>query len=117
MGSFYVTFQVGDPRGERWEDVRALVDTGAVFTWVPQDLLERLGVEPTRQLDFEIADGGVVQRDVGETKVRYEGQELTTIVIFGDPGSRPLLGAYTLEGYLLAPDPVSQTLIHVPGVA
>ena len=46
MGTFPVTIEVGDPRGERFEPVEALVDTGASFTWVPGDMLPRLDVVP-----------------------------------------------------------------------
>jgi len=37
-------------------------------------------------------------------------------VIFGDPESEPLLGTFTLEGFLLAADPVHRPLIPVPGL-
>jgi aspartyl protease family protein len=113
MGSFHVTFELGDPLGQRWRDVDALVDTGASFTWVPVDALADLGVTPEERWEFQIADGNVIERDVAETLVRYDGRERTTIVVFGDVGSTPLLGAYTLEGFKLAPDPVNQTLIPV----
>ncbi len=39
------------------------------------------------------------------------------MVLFGDEGSLPLLGAYTLEGFGLAADPVGKRLIPVPGYA
>jgi len=38
------------------------------------------------------------------------------IVIFGEPGSEPLLGAFTLEGFRLAADPVNRRLVPVPGL-
>ena len=117
MGTFQVTIEIGDPQGERWAPVRALVDTGSTFTWAPRDLLTRLGVEPELQADFRMADGRMVRRDIAQTQVRFEGQRRVTIVVFGDPDSPALLGAYTLEGFLLAPDPVSQRLVPVPGLA
>ena len=117
MGTFSVGIEVGDPTESRFETVDALVDTGASHTWVPRDVLERLGVEPHTRWEFETADGRVIERDVAETRVRYNGQTHTTFVVFGDVGSQPLLGAYTLEGFLLAPDPVNRRLVRVRGLA
>ena len=33
-----------------------------------------------------------------EVRARLNGEERTTICVFGAPGCQPLLGAYTLEG-------------------
>src|SRR5437660_12145450 len=49
MGHFRVAVQVGHPTGERFEAIEALVDTGATYTWVPRDVLERLGVVPEEE--------------------------------------------------------------------
>ena len=113
MGSFNVTFQIGDPEGRRWRDLDALVDTGASYSWVPRNVLADLGVGPKEQREFVIANGDVIQRDIAETQLRYDGREVTTIVVFGDDGSTPLLGAYSLEGLLMAPDPMNRILIPV----
>jgi len=53
---------------------------------------------------------------MAETKIRLNGSEGTTIVVFGYENTEPLLGAYTLEGFALAPDPVGRSLISVPGL-
>jgi len=116
MGTFKVAFEVSDPRGERWEWVEALVDTGASYTWIPASVMRELGIEPTLRFPFVLADGREIERDVVEMRVRLDGDERTTLVVFGDEGTQPLLGAYTLEGFRLAPDPVNQRLISVPGL-
>ena len=117
MGTFNVDLEVGDSEGRHWERVEALVDTGASYTGVAKDVLERLGVEPEFQLEFETADGRVIERDVAQTQARLNGQQRTTIVVFGDEGSRAMLGAYTMEGFAVAPDPVNRRLVHVRGLA
>lgn len=116
MGTFRVAIEIGDPQGQRWETIEALVDTGASYTWVPVSLLERLGITPAFRSPFELADGRKIERDMGETKVRLNGQQRTTLVVFGDEDTEPLLGAYTLEGFGVAPDPVGRRLIPVPGL-
>ena len=116
MGTFKVKLEIGDAEGRRWETVEAPVDRGASFSMVPRPLLARLGVTPQEKVPFQLADGRSIQYDVAQTQVRIDGRTRTTLVVFGDPGTDPLLGAYTLEGFLLAPDPVNRRLIPVPGL-
>lgn len=117
VGTFRAAIDIGDPQGRQWETIEALVDTGASYTWVPADVLARLGVAPQFRREFVTADGRVIDRSVAVTMARWDGQALPTLVLFGDDGSLPLLGAYTLDGFGLAPDPVNRTLIRVRGLA
>lgn len=64
----------------------------------------------------EGADGRQLECEMAETRVRLDGQVRTTLGIFGEEPAVPLLGAYTLEGFGLAPDPVGRRLIPVPGL-
>ncbi len=117
MGTFSVGLEIGDSQGQVWETIQALVDTGSSYTWIPRRLLERLNVRPQFQREFETADGRVVERDLAVTMVRWDGETMPTLVVFGDNGDSVLLGAYTMEGFSLAPDPVNQRLIRVRGLA
>ena len=117
MGTFLVTIDVGDPQGQTWESIDALVDTGSTYTWIPRRLLERLDVGPQFLREFETADGRVIQRDMAITMVRWDGEMMPTLVVFGGDGDAVLLGAYTMEGFALAPDPVNQRLVRVRGLA
>jgi aspartyl protease family protein len=116
MGTFRVSVEIGDPGGGRYEPIDALVDTGATYTTVPGPVLGRLGVTPHTRDTFVLADGRRVERDIGRTWVRIDGRTELTLVVFGDPGTDPLLGAYTLEGLRLAADPVSRRLVPVPAL-
>ena len=111
MGAFSYSFEVGDPHGERFEPVEALVDTGATFTVIPGSILQRLGIPVQREVRFRMADGSVLTRGVGETVLRLDGQTFTTPVVFGGDGQPLLLGVVALETALLAVDPVGQRLI------
>lgn len=115
MGIFWVDIEIGDPAGQRFEPVKALVDTGATYSSAPSSVLERLGVERTDRLSFIQADGNQYERDIGQTWVMVDGRRVITIVIFAEEDAPPLLGAYTLEGVRLAPDPVNRKLVAVPG--
>lgn len=115
MGTFSVRLEVGDPQGQRYEPLEALVDTGATYSMVPASLLRRQGVVPYTLAPFVLADGRQVEREIGHTWVRVDGRTVITLVVFGEEGVEPLLGAYTMEGLRLAPDPVSRRLVPVLG--
>lgn len=117
MGTFTVEIEIGDPTGARWERVEALVDTGATYSWVGREVLRQLGVTPQFRRMFVTADGREIAREMAETVVRLDGEQRTTIVIFGGEGTRALLGAYLLEGFGLAADPVNRRLVPVWGLA
>ena len=116
MGSFRVAIEIGDPQGQRFQPIEALVDTGATYTWVPRDILEQLGVRPSRRWNFILADGREVEYDIAWTMVRLNGEAAPSVVIFGEPGAEPLLGVFTLEAFRLGVDTVNRHLIPTPGL-
>jgi clan AA aspartic protease len=116
MGSFRVGVDIGAMGGGPFRRIQALVDTGATYTWVPRDLLDALGIVPQQQRRFVLADGREVLYDVTWARARIGDQTEPTMVVFGDPGSEPLLGVFTLEGFGLAADPVNRRLMPVPGL-
>ncbi len=117
MGTFAVSIEVGDPEGNRFENVEALVDTGASYTMIPGNILKDLGVEPHTQFNFIMADGSYIEREVGRTWVRVGNQSEITLVVFANEDAEPLLGSYTLQGMLLAVDTPNERLISVPGLS
>ena len=74
MGTFYVKIDVGDIDGERFEQMDALVDTGAMTTVIPASILRRLGVEPVKSEVFEYAGGQEVELDMAYATVRVDGR-------------------------------------------
>ncbi len=110
MGTFTYPIEVISADGNTSETVEATVDTGSTYTCLPATLLQRLGIAPVERIKSELADGSIVEDAVGEVRVRVEGVERSTIVIFAEEGAPALLGAYTLEGALLVVDPVRQRL-------
>ena len=116
MGTFSVPIAIGDPQGENWVELDALVDTGASIVSVPASLLIDLGVKPAAQHRFRFAQGGVRNMDIGEARIRVDGLETGTLVAFNDEGTPPLLGALALEALFLGVDPVGQRLVPVDGL-
>lgn len=116
MGTFRVTIEVGDPQGSRFVSVEALVDTGATYTALPASFLRSLGVMPLERRTFDLANGGRIDLDVGECRVRLDRRERTAPVVFAQEGAPALLGAVTLEIFGLAVDPIRRRLFPVPGL-
>ncbi len=91
-------------------EVELLVDTGATYAVISASMLNRLGVRPIRSVKLRPADGGVVERPLGEVGIEIEGYRASaTPVVFGDEGIN-LLGSVTMEELGLAPDPASRRL-------
>lgn len=116
MGTFTVPIQVGDLRGHQFLQFEALVDTGATHTMLPRDILRSLAIEVIDRVSFQLADERVVDYEVGEARIRLDGRERTTLVVFGPEGAKPLLGATTLELFNMGVDPIKRRLVLVPGL-
>ena len=116
MGTFSVTLDVGSPDGSQYRPVEALVDTGATYTVLPGSVLRELGVQPHRSSIFELADGSQHEWQMGRTWVKWQDKREMTLVVFGEDDMQPILGAVTLEEFLVAPDPIRKTLMPVPGL-
>lgn len=111
MGTFSHSLTVSSMDGERSCELMAVVDTGAAYTVVPQGTLCELGIQPRGRRRFLLADGRRSEMEFGEAKATVAGEQVTTLVIFGDDDAPALLGAYTLEGLALAVDPTEGRLV------
>ena len=116
MGVFSVELEVGNPAGDQYVAVQALVGAGAIYTMLPEDLLDRLGVPRLETDVFELADDSLVEYPVGDAVVRWQGRMRTVPVVFARPGNTPLVGATTLEILRLIVDPVEERLILAPPI-
>ena len=78
---------------------------------MPAPFLEGMNVEADWTNEFELAYGRREHYPMAEVFLRINGQERTTICIFGSTESQPILGPYPLEGFGLMADPVNQRLV------
>ena len=117
MGTFSVFATLTNPeRPELWARTELIVDTGATWMLLPAELVAELAVETPRERTVMMANGDRVTFPMGELLITLNGETLTTIFLAGPPGIRALLGAFTLEGFGLAADPVRQVLVPVVGL-
>ncbi len=112
MALTHVRGKVSRPGGrQRPIDVRFLVDTGAVYTVLPEKVWRALRLKPQRPAEFTLADGTTITRSVSEGRFTVEGQSATSPVVLGGPDDAPLLGAVTLETLGLMVNPLSRELL------
>jgi clan AA aspartic protease len=112
MGMFEVKVRLASLSApNRTEEVSLLVDTGATLSWIPRELLEKLGAAPLSRLPFRRANGRRIERDVAAVLLTVEGRRAGVTVAFGDPGEEAVLGATALEGLGFMVDPVGKKLV------
>ncbi len=109
MGITYIDGTARGPTGNE-EPVRFLVDSGATYSLLPTPVWESLGLEPTREQTFTLADGTTLQRRISTCYLVLPQGEDYSPVILGEPGDEALLGVVTLEIMGLLFHPFSRTL-------
>ena len=114
MGTFKARLRVSNGNGGPVQSVEAMVDTGAIYSVLPDSLLrEGVGIKPKRYMEFSFADGSKKSLPVGEARFMAEGQDEASLVVFGAEGQY-LLGALTLQALGLIADTTNHRLIPAP---
>lgn len=108
MGLTKVTVKIGRGRGAI--EVDCLVDSGASYTLLPENVWRKLKLLPIDEMKFVLADATVIKRKLSEVWLEYEGKGRTTQVILGEKGDEALLGAMTLEALGLVLNPFTREL-------
>ena len=112
MAMFQVTVRVTNPRDpSRSFDEALWVDTGALYSFVPEDRLHEIGIAPLRARDLIPADGRRDRRLLGQAVLTIPQlqESLTCPVVFAPPGSLYLLGATALENFGVQADPTTSS--------
>jgi clan AA aspartic protease len=95
------------------QECKFLVDSGAVYSVVPQSILKRLGIKPTSSQEFILANGEIVKKPIGNAYFEYQGKIRAAPVVFGDEDVF-LLGATTIEALGMILDPIRRELKPLP---
>lgn len=115
MGLTYVELEIANSADvDRREKVRLLVDSGAMFSVVQGSVLRRLGIRAHTKRRFMLANGEVVERQIGGAMFLYRGESGVSPVVIGKPGDSDLLGTVTLEVLGLILDPFRRELKPLP---
>jgi predicted aspartyl protease len=113
MGMFKIKVKVSNVKDpSMYFEEEFWVDTGALYSFIPGDCLERIGIDPTTKRNLILADGRRDTRPLGFCDFEintFEGR-ITCPVIFAPKGSLFLLGATALENFGVDADPVQKKL-------
>jgi len=110
MGMFSVNVRIYARDEARFENLDLIVDTGSLFTWVPKDVAERLGLRPERAQKFQAIDRDGIERPVGDALIELEGERGYVGIVFGEQDDARVLGVTALERLGLEVNPATQTL-------
>lgn len=113
MGLVHASVMVFSPDYQRSEEVRVLVDTGSTLTWLPEDLLTRMGLRPSGIAGFRTADDRTVERPIADVAIGCEGTRGVVRVAFARPGDANVLGVTALETLGFEVDPIARALRKV----
>ncbi len=95
--------------------LQALVDTGAVMTMIPEEVVSKLGLRERRTVLVSYADERREERAVaGPLTIRIGNRFMNTDCVVGPPQSEPLIGQVVLEELDLIADCAQQTLTPRP---
>ncbi|HKC83323.1 MAG TPA: aspartyl protease family protein [bacterium] len=116
MSTFMVPVTLIHPdQRERSVRLDLLVDTGALYTLLPAEVVAALELRTVEDWQAQLASGERVVYPLGEVRVKLGTRERTTMFVAGPSGCPALLGALALESFGLAADPVHQRLLPVVG--
>jgi predicted aspartyl protease len=119
MGMFQVRVRVSNPsERSRFFEEDFWVDTGALYSFIPEGRLKDIGIRPLGTRELILADGRRERRSLGEAVLTVPQLEesLTCPVIFAPADSLHLLGATALENFGVQADPTTRQLKPIAAV-
>ncbi|MBN2012965.1 clan AA aspartic protease [candidate division KSB1 bacterium] len=119
MGMFQVLVKIANPANpELFFEEKFWVDTGALYSFIPEQKLNEIELSPLHTRDIILADGRRDRRLLGEALFTIPAlkETLTCPVIFAPKESLFLLGATALENFGVDIDPTTKKLKPIMGI-
>jgi len=110
---FQIRVRVSNPaERSRFFEEEFWVDSGALYSFIPEWRLKEIGISPLRARDLVLADGRRDRRLLGEAvlTIAQLDESLTCPVIFAPADSLYLLGATALENFGVQAGPTAQQI-------
>ena len=99
----------------RQMELDALVDTGAVMILLPQDIVEKLGLEIFDKTVVTLANEEKIELDLaGDFVLTVCGRTMVSDCLVGPPLCEPLIGQLVLERLDLVLNPLKKTITPHP---
>jgi aspartyl protease family protein len=113
MGHSWVEVEISDLEKKEFSEVKALVDTGASLTVLPEKLAAELGIKAISEEKVS-TDAGEIRIKRGRAWIKLKGKEDAFPVWISGFIDRVLLGVVVLESFGLDVDPTTGTLKERP---
>jgi predicted aspartyl protease len=91
--------------------VRLCVDSGALYSVLPEPAWKPLKLKPQRTAEFTLADGTTISRGVSHCSFEIAGHAAPSPVVLGEASDAAILGAVTLETLGLMLNPLTRELL------
>jgi predicted aspartyl protease len=121
MGLFQHDVKILDSAGHEVAVVKCWVDTASNYTWLPAAIRDQLGIRPTREETFVLADCRRERRRIAQVTISIGAREdevpFATFCAFANDGEEYLLGAVALEEAGLAVDMKNRRLVPADAYA
>ena len=116
MAITFLNVRVSNPQNEQQSKTfEFLVDSGIVYTVMPEEELQKLGIVATSFEEFILANGEKLRMSVGNAFSEFQGKTRAAPVVFGAKDVF-LLGATTIEALGMILDPIHRELKPLPMV-
>ena len=110
--TFLSPIEIGPRDGARFQRVIAVAGSENVYSVRSSTLLDMLGVGTQWESRFTLPGGGWEMLPMAEVRMRINGEERTTICVYGKADGEPILGRHTLAAFGLAADHDEQKLVQ-----
>jgi clan AA aspartic protease len=115
MGITYAALKIKNMFSQQEVNIKALVDTGATFMCVTEEIAVQLGFDPSEVSTHivTLADGRQIKAPrIAPIEIFFENRSYVTEALV--LGNEPLMGVLPLEAMDLMVDPLNQRLIVNP---
>ena len=109
MGHIWVIVKIGCEDASRIIETKALVDTGATLTVIPESIARELGLRVTGKSRVETG-AGVIEMNRSRAYIEIMGKSEVIPVLISDTIDKVLIGVTTLEILELEVDPLTGKL-------
>ena len=109
--TFRCPIEIGPRDGVRFQRVIVVAGSENIYSVLPSALLEMLGVTPQWESRFTLPGGGWEMLPMAEVRMRINGEERTTVCVYGKADGEPTLGRHTLTAFGLAADHGERKLV------
>lgn len=117
MGITELEIQIANPKDPKKRlAVKCLIDSGAVYSVIPEKVLKNLRIKSHSSEKFILADGSEIERERGDALFFFREKQGASPVVFGKKGDGVLLGAVTLESLGFIIDPIRRQIRSLPMV-